>query len=41
VLEAEFLKQHDFQDAFKNGRGTRNCIYTYMEADYFEVDGGQ
>jgi hypothetical protein len=33
------LTEHNFQDAFKNGRSARNGIYA--EKDYFEGDGGQ
>jgi hypothetical protein len=43
VIEAESqavlnaLIEHDFQDAFKNGRSAVNVA----EGDYFEGDGGQ
>jgi hypothetical protein len=35
------LTQHEFQDAFKNGRSTENSAYAHMEGDYFKGDGGQ
>jgi hypothetical protein len=34
------LTEHDFQDAFKNGRGAGNGTYAW-KGSYFEGKGGQ